>query len=277
MANLDLEEKVKSLQDQAATIAAQQIALSDDVKRLKPEIENLEGRKKTLEEEIQELEKNIASRRLQREEDLNQRDDFLLNREKELLQIAIDWDVRSNYLERKDDDLRKLVEQCKIAEETNFKQALEINGQKDKLDSRENALDAKLASCSEVEQQQAAHNSELIARQKKLDADVVDVSLAMSVQNDRDNIQDDREKTLTAQYDFLQKERISLEEQNQNSRQGRRDAVESIARAEEHDRIYQGQLKVIEEENKKIRLAWLQVNKRIQDNKLDMDLAELQK
>lgn len=273
----DLEKKASVLNARNAELADMQVTLSKDIEKIQPMLNAAEGRLSALNAEIAVVEKRIAEKEAQRSEELDKREDLLISTEVSVCEAKADYDARKNDLEAKEivmrEEIARLAEARDLIDKgiekltndrTAFAKELSDYGQKisDLIADQKRLADLR----SFIETQQAAideKETEVEAKAEEITKKEEALAGIESLYAQREA--EFRQKDISLVDSMLQLSRLKDE---LKKREDDVAAKESYAA---------GEIKIIEEEKKKITLAWLQVNKKIQDKQVDIDLKDLQK
>lgn len=277
MSREELLFSIEQLEEKNVVLADAQVNLTKSIANLKPEFEAMQARKLVLEEELKETERRIADKNAERNESLNQREAEIVHKEEHIKTSLAELDDRRTNLNQREEVLREEEKRISDLAQINAANATTLESERARLAARivehEKAVVDFISEQSRVsdlqsflETQQSALNdkeTEQVGRDIELD------KREEALEN-LESLHAQREQSLTERDLALTKALLDLKEQNSV-------LDKRIAVVEEKEKYAEGQFKVIEEEKKKIQYEWLKINKKIQDNKLDLDLKELQK
>lgn len=277
MLNEDLEKNISILNARNSELADMQVILSKDIERLRPILAGLEGRISVLNTEIVVVEKRIAEKEAQRNESLNKREEEISELDNKYRNMRAEYDSLLNSLVDREIQLQQEQGRIKKDADKNYEDLITNKSEAKRLEllnsSIQEAMDillkdqeriASLKSFLET-QQSMLDEKETLIENKEEEVSKREEALAgiesLFAQRDEEYKKKDNSLIAASLAICHQKDDLKLRE----------DAIK------EKESYAAGELKLIEEEKKKITLAWLQVNKKIQDNKIDIELKELQK
>jgi hypothetical protein len=277
MSKEDILLSIEELEKKNTELAEVQVALSKDIEKIHPMLNAAEGRLSVLNAEIAVVEKRIAEKEAQRNESLNIREENIkaaeeikIQTEEYVLSLNKKQQEIDTYLINKrlelDEKTKLLDERQKNLEISENILTKEIKENKESLESL--IADEKRLSDlrSFVETQQTAVNEKEINLEARAEALALKESALVNIQSLLDQREEEFRKRDLALVDAML--RLSQAQDDLKKR-------ENIIKAREEYTI--GEIKIIDEERKKLQLGWLQINKKIQEKQIDIELKELQK
>lgn len=268
------EDKLKSINDQVAVVANMQVQLGDDVQKLNIEIQGLQAKKDGLLTAIDNLEANIKQKESERNESLNERDTVITDRERHIEHLQEELQTDIDNLDVKEKDLQLRLEVIRADEQLNADKKAANDKKEIELNIKEATLNAQIAeniSRAGIQEETIKNANDAMAEYK------IKGSKAENQIIENGKI----EEKLTALLDSAQQKESDLNKKlaDFEPRKKSLNELEALIDSKriENDHLHEGQLEVIREENKKIQLAWLQINKKIQDHQIDIDIEALKK
>lgn len=273
----ELEQRIAEQQNKLTQLADVETSLSKEIDRQRPVLEMLIKQRDSLTEEIDAANKRIEKKNSEVNENLNIREGAVTNREAQLegdvAQLSKERDLfetnKKLFIEEvakqdaislgNDNKAKLLAEKSALLEQ-----------REEEIVHRESETNAKEIKNANMDEAIKKRQDELIFQADEIAAQAAKNKIAQK------SLDDGSEEISKRAAELNELSKSILAKQSElNVTSGQIDL--KLAQAKEHDYVYEMQLQTLAEEKKKIQLAWLQVNKKIQDNKLDLDLAELQK
>lgn len=270
--NAGLKEENEALQDKIAEVSASFIERQKAVVALKEEVQTLISEKSALIASIDIIKMEEASRNHEKELELNAQAQELLDQRASFKSQVELYERRLKEVEEREKVLSFHVKQINDREQ-------EVAELLKKNDKDREYLASLLSSNQEIREEllrkQVVLKEKIVEAQKAVD---LYVERANKIEADREKLSDYQELIEKQEVELLAKQaELSKDIETLNEKSKSLDEKAEVMRKREDllrewDKTYAGELKVIEEEHKKIQLGWLQINKRINDKKLDIDL-----
>lgn len=270
----EIEKKLENAKRQIAIIANQQVSLSNEINEQRQTITSLNQTKDQLEEELQKLNQEITSRRQSRKDSLNQKEKELRQQEETLKESQSESIEKEKSLTKREVDLKAREDQCQIIERHNA-------DRKEYLNKVEKDLSEKQDELNYLHEKYQSDNTKLAEAIKKAN-DLIDENSHKKEHLDKlikeNQRQEESYQTKISQLAdrevIVNKDSIANEERSKKLNE----LTESIEKSKlDNDRRHKSQIETIQEQNKKIDVAWLKINQAIKKRQLDLDLEELQK
>lgn len=273
----ELEKQEEALQGKITDMASYQVSLSKDIEMLKPALKELEDTKAVLMQQIGNLEAAIKQRESERNESLNQRDTDLRKRE-EINSNAEKVLTKSfDELELAEKNLKFRAEQAAIVEKDNAQMKADLDKLSSIIDEKDKKFTAKENALQEESLDLAHVRSDLEEREKALEENEKSLfAKEVEIQNTLSNVKE-LEKHWLQMNQSVEEKNSSLDKSAANMDTLSHELSIRQAQSEKNNEIHAAQLNTIQEENKKIQVAWLKINKAIQDKQLNLDLETLKK
>lgn len=277
MSREDLLLAIEDLEAKNANLAQSQVSLSNEIAQLRPEVEEIKKRRDQLLADLKEVEARIADKNAERDAAQDEREANILLREEQNETFRAELQERQKEYFKREQALeaeRKSVNDQALINEANAKT---LQAQRFSFEGKQTEIDRTIKSLVEDEQRLADLKAFFDIQKSDIDireADVIAREDALARKEEAlaalESLYAQKEQTLHDKDIALVDSLISLESQ-------RKALKEEEIKVKENRDYAEGLLKIVEEERKKLELVRLQVNKKIQDNKLDLDLKELQK
>lgn len=275
MSREDLLKSVEELEAKLTDLAGHQVALSKDIeKRLTPLRDSLLEEIAVLEASVEKMKEEIAARNneaaaeINRQAEINQVDQA--NNTAEATRL---FNVRTE-LEEKEKAVDLRIEQARINEEANATAKTENDAIAAELKPKQEDLDRKLEEVTA----RAAHQEEVIKNAENEIHNHRNKGLALDFQLTK--AQEAEEKALKLAEELSQKA-VDLEKAvasvEAKEKENTDRAAVLDAKQLELEKLQAAQEAHLAAEQKKIDLAWLQINKRIDEKQVDLKLEELKK
>lgn len=273
----ELETKKQILNNEISILADAQIRLSKDIETLTPQINSLRKEYQALTSALKETSERIAQKEAERNEELNRRDTDLSSAIKKNAEDSLMLEESRCELNSRQESLNQIKKEIDAQRILNEEQASHNEIVRITLQEKEDKLYNLSESFSSDEKRLKALSDFLEDREEVVDKSAHDLDNAIYEQTKR-------EEALDALNNLLiqKQEKISIYEREilNTHLDLEKEKAELVSRENkiyEDKKTNEGLLQIIDEEKKKIQLAWLKINKANQDRQLDIDIKDLQK